>query len=525
MSGLGDLVVELVNKIKESSNVKEKIFFLEQIKEILFHRDKSIMNDMIPNVFELMLDRSVQIRIMLIKIAGECARKDNKLIPRLLILFSFVVVDGADAVLDNIANEFTPLYDKIAIYISNIGVKQSSNSFRTEGLIGDAKEIWNHFRSLIAALLEMVSSNRSDQLRLQSMKLRESMILFGLCQISKDPRILRQGNSITEISLHHPFINRSDLESEAEAELSKLVLWATRGGPHGYPFSPALMGQLGYSIGKIACARPTCAKIVIPAVIFIVSGKLNLIHLMNDNTKEMLAKAIENLISLGISETDDSISLKSKLKEAHKVIESSRSAILALESTATKRKASHDALEDDSSFLDLPEDWNNVNEANLHHQSQSQSQSARLAIDDYEKKSKFMRSEGSTTTAVSVSVPPADGAEESIDQSQKYIGQQGGNSMNAALSVLILASDLGVFTAHSSSSVRLAHVTSDRDLDQDLISTSEANHIVSLPPPPEVYTNLTLGTLNRLLASCFPSEYHTFSTDMVAIQVSLFDFF
>ena len=53
-----DLAIEKINEAKNTRDAQSKLFLLEQVKEIIFHRDKSILTEVAPDVIELMVDRS-----------------------------------------------------------------------------------------------------------------------------------------------------------------------------------------------------------------------------------------------------------------------------------------------------------------------------------------------------------------------------------------------------------------------------------------------------------------------------------
>jgi hypothetical protein len=78
--------------------------------------------------------------------------------------------------------------------------------------------------------------------------------------------------TVQEISMHHAFINRVELEKEADSLLAKMVLWARRGGSQQAPFSPMLQCRLGQTLALVATERPHTLKTIIPALNYLLQG-------------------------------------------------------------------------------------------------------------------------------------------------------------------------------------------------------------------------------------------------------------
>jgi hypothetical protein len=266
MPSLHDLAVDLINDAKGSKTMAAKLYNLEQIKEIVFHRDTSILSEIAPDIInDFMIERSSVIRKFLVSFAADWLQLDfAAAIPLSLSLFGFLLAsESGDGPIRQISNELTKTYDRAVMHITGMPIKLRSSGPNAP----DPKSYWGSMRTIVSRLIDMISSDRNEQLRTQSLRLAENMILFGLPaeKLSSDPRLAKsrpqtgdssKGLSAGDIPLHHPFINRNDLEQEAESIFSKMLLWASKGGPQGHPFSPSQMALLGGTIANIASLRP-----------------------------------------------------------------------------------------------------------------------------------------------------------------------------------------------------------------------------------------------------------------------------
>ena len=285
MSSLFDLTSDLINEVKLATQSEKKLYKLEQIKEIIFHRDVTLLPQIIPELFELMLDRSVAVRRFLVRLAGDALQISDVVTPAVLSLFSFLIVEANDKLLENIAEILCQNYDKMSVTIAHMTTKnvythQHSNDMQQP----DPKDVWYQFRSVCSNLVECISAQRNDKLRCQCIKLCEQMVLFALLQSGgtavQDPRLRMgsgsgSGKTVQEISMHHAFINRVELEKEAESLLAKMVLWARRGGSQQASFSPMVQCRLGQALSTIATERTSTLKIIVPALNYMLQGGPN----------------------------------------------------------------------------------------------------------------------------------------------------------------------------------------------------------------------------------------------------------
>lgn len=324
MANLRDLAIDLINDAKNGKKASATLYNLEQVKEIVFHRDTTILSELAPDVInDFMVERSTAIRKFLMSFASGWLQRDfPAALPVTLAMYSFLLAsDSSDGSLKQIAGELTRLYDRAVVHIVGLPIKARAVSG------ADPKSYWGSLRSIVTRLTDMISSDRAEQLRAQSLKLAENMVMFGLPaeQVSLDPRLARSraaaaggdGSkaSVTNIPLTHPFINRNDLEQEAEALFSKMLLWASKGGPQGHPFTPSQMVLLGTMIANIASLRPKKSSNAATALAVLLTGKGNMCAAMTGVERDQLARAIQNLLRAAKAQADPD-NLMGKLRTA-----------------------------------------------------------------------------------------------------------------------------------------------------------------------------------------------------------------
>jgi hypothetical protein len=285
---LKDKAIDLIRDIQEATESKKKIFYLAQLKEILLHRDKSIIDDVLPEVLDnIMVIKNGDLRKDLLNLAGEAIKFSKTIIPRVLSMFGYLASDGNDAIKKSIAHELCKSYSKIVMYIVSMPPKSKVNL--------DPKVVWNELTNLVDLSIKMVSSDATDPVRIQILLLIEEIMAFGLPSPPKklDPRLAARQAATDEnaanIPLEHAFIDREKLVKEADDLFIKLLLWSSSGGPSGYPFSPALMAQVGSSLAGVASSRPTKATDAITALFYLLQGKGNVCHLMSATGRAVLA--------------------------------------------------------------------------------------------------------------------------------------------------------------------------------------------------------------------------------------------
>ena len=302
VTNLIDLAVELLNECKVSMDAKTKLYYLMQVRELLLHREPALLPALIQDICELMLDPNPSLRKFLIKFGGEAVKKSPSVVPHVLPMLSFFANDANEDMdmTRAIALELKPIYPQVVLTIASLPIKSKATA--------DPKVLWTQLRAVVDKVIDCIASNKAEGIRSQSIRFLESIIQFGIPVTETvtakvlDPRLKAKKEAAVavdvtsaEISLSHPFISRTDIEQEAESHFSKLLLWASRGGPQSHPFSPALMSQLGQTLANVASLRHRLLAQASPAVLSIL-GKAGLCEDMSGGSREHLAKALHRLM-------------------------------------------------------------------------------------------------------------------------------------------------------------------------------------------------------------------------------------
>ena len=141
-SSLLDFAVDLINDAKSAQDSKKKLYLLDQVitllnsfhwetpddfdsyhvqvKEIVLHREKAIMKDLAPTIFDFMSDKTMQIRKFLIKFSSDAMTVPEHMpliFPSFLNLVVFLMHDASDGLLLLIVKEFHKFYDKMIMAI------------------------------------------------------------------------------------------------------------------------------------------------------------------------------------------------------------------------------------------------------------------------------------------------------------------------------------------------------------------------------------------------------------------------
>ena len=313
-----DLAVELLNDAKLTKDSKSKLYFLEQVKEIVLFRDTSILLSLISEIVSFSVEASVQIRRFLINFVGAAFSTNQLVAPHVLSLFNFYCSDSSSDLIRNVAVQLHPIYAKLLIYIAN--QKKTSEI--------DPKEMWNQLTFITSKVIESVSHPTvNESTKLNAIYVIESIIEFGIPPVETakviDPRLKaakkKDNTSSTEmncleIPLHHTFLNRDEIIKEAESLFTKTMIWANKGGPQGAPLTPNCLSQLAQTIVNISSTRSKHMSSAVSAVIALVD-KPTVCEKMSASSREHLARAFQRLIRSLTYQSDATLkSLASKLK-------------------------------------------------------------------------------------------------------------------------------------------------------------------------------------------------------------------
>ena len=338
MSNLLELAIDLINDAKGGRDAQGKLFLLEQVKEICFHRDKSVLKDIIPSILDFMVEKSVSIKRYLVKFVEEAMGQEPQLsFPYYLNLLNFLLSDANDSVLALMIKSFQKYYDVILINIVSMPV-----AAKAQGL-SDPKQLWQMLSTLTNQFNDFIATNKSDAVKMNCLRLYESQMLFGLpspAPTTSDPRLARKdprlaraskagpaatpnaaggtntGKNAEEIPLHHPFISRNEIQQSAEDCFQRVLLWSSKGGTQSHPFSPAMMSMLGQVIANVASSRLKHASTAAKALVAMIQSKSNVAQEMSGGDRGNLARAIHRLLRSATAYTADPEGMMPKLRLA-----------------------------------------------------------------------------------------------------------------------------------------------------------------------------------------------------------------
>jgi hypothetical protein len=309
---LQDVLVDIFNAAKTSRDYRQKLFELEQVREILLYRDKSLIARFHSDIFSFQSEKSVQLRKFLLKFACDMLDENFDLIlPEMITLFRSFISDSSDGVLTMLAETVAKYYSKITLAISSM---EASSHAATV----DPRQLWDIFSRIVSTLDEFMSSAHSDTVKLAASKLVEEQILFGISNnaasntaVALDPRLSRKMNDprlarsnqaddavgADKIPLHHPFLNRNNFQREGEDLYLKAKQWLSKGGSQSNPFSATMMSRLGQLIATVGTMRPNSYGVdAAQSLTVLINTKSAVVQDMTKVWRENLAKAVHRLL-------------------------------------------------------------------------------------------------------------------------------------------------------------------------------------------------------------------------------------
>jgi hypothetical protein len=255
-SHLRHLVVDLINDVKSSSDAQSKLYLLEQVREICLHRDKSALRDSVADMADFVLEKPMSIRKFIVRFFNEAMIQDPDCVfPHYLTVLQYYINESNDTLLTLLAKSFNSYYESVLLKIVHMTAPAATKS--PSGL--DPPQLWQIFCGLVARFHDFVSSSRSEQLRTNCLKICESVMIFCLpnqqLTATSDPRLARKdprlnrgavskpadsaaaaagpssasastAQTVEEISLHHPFVSKTEIQRVAEDYFTKVLLWS-----------------------------------------------------------------------------------------------------------------------------------------------------------------------------------------------------------------------------------------------------------------------------------------------------------
>ena len=276
---LEDFATELINDAKTSSEAEETVFKLEQLREVVLHREKFLLPVVFSGVVDLMTRSSVKIKKFLVKFGADALVRAPVIVPDFLTLYGYFAGDSNDMIRKTVVIQLSRLYDKVAMAIvnTNAGASKGSSNSSSSGFLS-VTTLWSNFQAIVAKVTTVISDGGSgnDAMTVECMKLLDSALYFGFPLHDSRGKVGGSQQSsgdganvftVGDVPLHHPFINRQEIEQETEALFGKLVLWLTRGGATSssgaaHVFAPTVAFTLGCMIAKVTVERPAALRLL-----------------------------------------------------------------------------------------------------------------------------------------------------------------------------------------------------------------------------------------------------------------------
>ncbi|KAI5077131.1 hypothetical protein GOP47_0006955 [Adiantum capillus-veneris] len=260
--------ISYLNDAKLHTDTSAKTNMLKRLKEILLHRDPSLLNEFIPYLLELQTERSAPMRNYLVQMIQEICLKYpeqiSKVAPVLLTLIHDDVPAVARHAISTSSSLFRITFEQVAlqgIYSGQLDAK--------------LQESWEWMTTLKDAMYSASKEHKNDGVRLLAIKFIEMVILLFTPEPngSTQPPPVPQKSEKTAFNvawLHggHPVLDVGSLGQEASRNLSLLLdqLRGTEVLKIPGPVAVVLVNSLA-SIGK---QRPSLYGRVLPVLLGLV---------------------------------------------------------------------------------------------------------------------------------------------------------------------------------------------------------------------------------------------------------------
>ena len=301
------LAVDLLNQAKSESADKKKRILLEQVREIVLHRDKTLISDIVPEILDMALNMNVQSRVFVVNFVSECFDLEfDSILEPSLACFTFLLSLDHEKIWDSIAQVVLKIYTRVILTLAN--------DFTTAKK-PNLKQLMMQMRSLASKVMDKIPNSTNDSFRTQAVHLARVVVLFGLRAPEQkvDPRrrgasgASTESQSVKDISSTSEFASMiPQLEEEAEQTFENFLYWSKNGGPQGSPFTPEQMSVLGQSVCTVGTHRgvhdtngeedPRGAKAVEAIIQLLTSKKRSDAKNMSGGSRKRLALALNSFI-------------------------------------------------------------------------------------------------------------------------------------------------------------------------------------------------------------------------------------
>ncbi|XP_026660999.2 symplekin isoform X2 [Phoenix dactylifera] len=254
-----ETAVSLLNSARSSGEIPAKLRWLRQLKEVLLHRDPSLLPDFAPRLAELQADRASPVRKLLAEMIGDIGMKHMELLPEMIPSLIYFLKDSTPAVARQAIITGTYLF-------RNVLEKGLCSSDLDDSL----KSSWAWMLKYKNAVLPIAVQPGSDGVRLLAVKFIEAIILLYTPDpdVSSDPpheACEGMGFNISWLRGGHPLLNVGDLAMEASQSL-RLLLDQLR-FPQVKSLSNSIVIVLINSLSAIAEKRPSFYGRILPVLL------------------------------------------------------------------------------------------------------------------------------------------------------------------------------------------------------------------------------------------------------------------
>nr|XP_029120291.1 uncharacterized protein LOC105044609 isoform X2 [Elaeis guineensis] len=259
----GETAASLLNSARSSGDIPAKLRWLRQLKEVLLHRDLSLLPDFVPRLAELQADRAGPVRKLLAEMIGDIGMKHMELLPEMIPSLIFFLKDETPAVARQAIITGTYLFRSV---LEKVVIQGLCSSDVDDSL----KSSWTWMLEYKNAVFPIAVQPGSEGVRLLAVKFIEAIILLYTPDpdVSSDPpheACEGMGFNISWLRGGHPLLNVGDLAMEASQSLG-LLLDQLR-FPQMKSLSNSIVIVLINSLSAIAKKRPSFYGRILPVLL------------------------------------------------------------------------------------------------------------------------------------------------------------------------------------------------------------------------------------------------------------------
>ncbi|KAF6153639.1 hypothetical protein GIB67_027506 [Kingdonia uniflora] len=259
-------ISRILHSIKISMDIASKLQRLDQLKEVLVHKDPSFVSEFVPRLVELKSDRFSPIRKSLAGTIGEIGLECTEVLPEMVPVLIAFLKDDTPAVARQAITSGTDLFrctlEKVAI-----------QGLHSSKLDDSLKSSWISMLKFKETIYPIAFQSGSDGIRLLAVKFVEAAILLYTpdpngSSVSPPSQVSEENTvefNISWLRGGHPVLSVGDLSNEASQSLG-LLLDQLR-SPRVKSLSNSIIIVLINSLSAIAKKRPAFYGRILPVLL------------------------------------------------------------------------------------------------------------------------------------------------------------------------------------------------------------------------------------------------------------------